>query len=90
MYQSEEVHGLLKRTDGIKGVLDRDHMNVAFFGRTSNGKSTVINALLHDKVLPSGIGHTTNCFCSVVGCNEEEGFLLTPGSDQPQNVKVCL
>ena len=65
-------------------------MKVAFFGRTSNGKSTVINALLQDKVLPTGIGHTTNCFCSVVGCNEEEGYLLPPGSSQPQNVKVCV
>ena len=64
-------------------------MKVAFFGRTSNGKSTTINALLHDKVLPTGIGHTTNCFCSVVGCGEEEGYLLPPGSSQPQNVKVC-
>ena len=64
-------------------------MKVPFLGRTSNGKSTVINALLHDKVLPSGIGGTTHCFCSVVGCYEEEGYLLTPGSSQPQNVKVC-
>ena len=81
---------LFERADGIKSVLARDRMKVAFFGRTSNGKSTVINALLHDKVLPSGIGHTTNCFCSVVGCYEEEGYLLTPGSSQPQNVKVYM
>lgn len=86
--QSVEVRGLLERVDGIKNVLARDHMKVAFFGRTSNGKSTVINALLQDKVLPTGIGHTTNCFCSVVGCNEEEGYMLPPGSSQPQNVKV--
>lgn len=40
-------------------------MKVAFFGRTSNGKSSVINAMLRDKILPSGIGHTTNCFLQV-------------------------
>ncbi|KAI8121601.1 Transmembrane GTPase Marf [Lucilia cuprina] len=44
-------------------VLARDHMKVAFFVRTSNGKSSVINAMLREKILPSGIGHTTNCFC---------------------------
>ena len=82
--------GLLKRANGIKSVLARNHMKVAFFGRTSNGKSTVINALLHDKVLPSAIGHTTNCFCSVVGCHKEEGHLFSPGSSQPQNVKVSM
>jgi mitofusin len=38
-----------------------------FFGRTSNGKSTVINAMLKNKILPSGIGHTTSCFLQVEG-----------------------
>jgi mitofusin 2 len=30
-------------------------------------KSTVVNAMLGEKVLPSGIGHTTNCFLQVEG-----------------------
>lgn len=60
--QSEEF---VKKVHGIKDVLSRDHMKVAFFGRTSNGKSSVINAMLRDKILPSGIGHTTNCFLQV-------------------------
>ena len=79
---------LVKRTDGIKDVLRRDHMKVAFFGRTSNGKSTVINALLRERVLPAGIGHTTNCFCSVMGVDESEGYLVPPNSQERQNVKV--
>ena len=33
--------------------------------RTSNGKSTVINAMLRERILPMGIGHTTNCFLQV-------------------------
>lgn len=61
---------------------------VAFFGRTSNGKSTVVNALLHDKVLPSGIGHTTNCFCSVTGVDDSKGYILTPGSEERRDIKV--
>ncbi len=79
---------LLERTRGIEDILSRDRMKVAFFGRTSNGKSTVINALLRDKVLPAGIGHTTNCFCSVVGAEGEEGYVLSPDSQERQNVKV--
>ncbi len=35
---------------------------VVFVGRTSNGKSTVINAMLHAEILPAGAGHTTDCF----------------------------
>ena len=39
--------------DGIIGVLNRDHMKVVFFGRTSNGKSAAINALLGEAILPT-------------------------------------
>lgn len=56
--------------------------------RTSNGKSTVINAMLWDKVLPSGIGHTTNCFLRVEGTDGHEAFLLTEGSEEKKSVKV--
>lgn len=56
--------------------------------RTSNGKSSVINAMLWDKVLPSGIGHTTNCFLRVEGTDGNESFLLTEGSEEKKSVKV--
>ena len=73
---------------GIREVLLRDHMKVAFFGRTSNGKSSVINAMLREKILPSGIGHTTNCFCQVEGCDGREAYLMTEGSTEKLNVVV--
>lgn len=60
----------VNKVHSIRDVLSRDHMKVAFFGRTSNGKSSVINAMLRDKILPSGIGHTTNCFLQVSGLAE--------------------
>uniref|UniRef100_A0A7M4F698 Mitofusin 2 n=1 Tax=Crocodylus porosus TaxID=8502 RepID=A0A7M4F698_CROPO len=56
--------------------------------RTSNGKSTVINAMLWDKVLPSGIGHTTNCFLRVEGTDGHDAFLLTEGSEEKRSVKT--
>lgn len=59
-----------------------------FFFRTSSGKSSVINAMLWDKVLPSGIGHTTNCFLSVEGTDGDKAYLMTEGSDEKKSVKV--
>ncbi|CAK9291033.1 unnamed protein product [Gordionus sp. m RMFG-2023] len=55
-----------------KDIVDENY--VAFFGRTSNGKSTVINAMLGEKVLPSGIGHTTNCFVQVEGIGNADNL----------------
>lgn len=86
----ELIESYTKKIKGIRDVLRRDHMKVAFFGRTSNGKSTVINAMLRDKILPSGIGHTTNCFLQVEGSENGESFLMTEGSSEKQNVKVCV
>ncbi|XP_072283453.1 mitofusin-2 isoform X1 [Pyxicephalus adspersus] len=83
-----EVKGYLTNVKGISEVLARRHMKVAFFGRTSNGKSTVINAMLWDKVLPSGIGHTTNCFLRVEGTEGNDAYLLTEGSEEKQSVKT--
>ena len=51
----------------IKDVVSRRQLKVAFFGRTSSGKSTVINALLGEKVLPMGLGHTTDKFVHIQG-----------------------
>lgn len=74
--QVKETEEFVEKVHGIKDVLCRDHMKVAFFGRTSNGKSSVINAMLRDKILPSGIGHTTNCFLQVKFKNEKNQLSL--------------
>ncbi|XP_011303268.1 transmembrane GTPase Marf [Fopius arisanus] len=84
--ETESIQGYVKKVHGIKDVLKRDHMKVAFFGRTSNGKSTVINAMLRDKILPSGIGHTTNCFLQVEGSDNGESYLMTEGTHDKQPV----
>lgn len=72
---SERLKTVSKSIESIRGVLSRNQMKVAFFGRTSNGKSTVINAMLHDKVLPDGYGHTTACFLQIQGSEDDEPFL---------------
>lgn len=44
--------------------------------------------MLWDKVLPSGIGHTTNCLLSVEGTDGDKAYLMTEGSDEKKSVKV--
>uniref|UniRef100_A0A803Y0F1 Mitofusin 1 n=1 Tax=Meleagris gallopavo TaxID=9103 RepID=A0A803Y0F1_MELGA len=83
-----EIQAYKKKLAVIGEVLSRRHMKVAFFGRTSSGKSSVINAMLWDKVLPSGIGHTTNCFLSVEGTDGDKAYLMTEGSDEKKSVKT--
>lgn len=85
-----EFQSYVLKVSGIRQVLCRDHMKVAFFGRTSNGKSSVINAMLRDKILPSGIGHTTNCFCQVEGVDGKEAYLVKEDSDEKLNVVVRI
>uniref|UniRef100_A0A8C2AHL5 Mitofusin 1b n=1 Tax=Cyprinus carpio TaxID=7962 RepID=A0A8C2AHL5_CYPCA len=84
----DQIEGYTSQLFKIKEVLSRNHMKVAFFGRTSNGKSTVVNAMLRDRVLPSGIGHTTNCFLSVEGTDEDKAFLKTEGSEEEKSIKT--
>ncbi|CAH2247750.1 mitofusin-1 isoform X1 [Pelobates cultripes] len=83
-----KIQSFQTRLTGIGEVLSRRHMKVAFFGRTSSGKSTVINSMLWDKVLPSGIGHTTNCFLSVEGTDGDKAYLMTEGSEEQRSVKT--
>ncbi|XP_051250359.1 mitofusin-1 isoform X4 [Dicentrarchus labrax] len=42
--------------------------------------------MLRDRVLPSGIGHTTNCFLRVEGTDGDEAFLTTEASNERRSV----
>ena len=89
----EDVKGLsTARVAEILKVVERSEMKVVFFGRTSNGKSTVINALLKSKVLPSGYGSTTTTVCYIRGQStpNEGGFVEFVGSNERIPVEVCL
>jgi len=58
--------------------------------RTSYGKSSVINAMLREEILPTGFGHTKKCFLQVEGSDNGESYLVTEGSTEKQNVKVIV
>jgi len=57
-------------------------MKVVFFGQTFDGKSSFNNALLHDKVLKSGIGHTTHCFCQIERVDGLEHYVTIERSEE--------
>ncbi|KAG1937844.1 mitofusin-1 isoform X2 [Pimephales promelas] len=86
--QCLQIQACSRKLSVINDVLARRHMKVAFFGRTSNGKSTVINAMLRERVLPSGIGHTTNCFLSVEGTDGEHAYLTTEDSEERKSIET--
>lgn len=85
--EAQQFNSYVHKVSGIREVLERNHMKVAFFGRTSNGKSSVINAMLKDRILPSGIGHTTNCFCQVEGIDGQEAYVVKEGSEEKLSIK---
>jgi hypothetical protein len=47
--------------------------------------------MLREKILPTGIGHTTNCFLQVEGGDSsEDTCIYTPDNEKPQNIKVYI
>ena len=44
--------------------------------------------MLRDRVLPTGIGHTTNCFLRVEGTDGEEPYLTTEASAERRSLQV--
>ncbi|XP_024001488.1 mitofusin-1-like, partial [Salvelinus sp. IW2-2015] len=44
--------------------------------------------MLRDRVLPSGMGHTTNCFLSVEGTDADHAYLKTEGSEEEKSIKT--
>lgn len=43
--------------------------------------------MLRERILPSGIGHTTNCFIQVEGSESGDSYLISEDSDERKNVK---
>ena len=67
-----------KKVSLLRELSSRRKVKVALFGRTSSGKSSVINALLGEPVLPCGLGRTTGCFVEVRGTAQASPCLLLP------------
>ncbi|XP_041478610.1 transmembrane GTPase Marf-like [Lytechinus variegatus] len=59
------VDHLGERIESLKSDLSRKKMKIAFFGGTSSGKTTTLNAMIGQELLPSGMGDTTSCFVQI-------------------------
>lgn len=47
--------------------------------------------MLKEKILPTGIGHTTNCFLQVEGVEDgKDACIFIPNSETPLEIKVIL
>ena len=73
------------RVSALQEIVARRHLKIVFFGRTSSGKSSAINALLGDKILPTGesetdssmyLHNTWNVLTFLMRCNLSWGFWL--------------
>ena len=84
---SKQLVKEIDRMEKIKLAVSRDKMRVVFFGKTSNGKSTVINALLGQKVCPTGYGSVTGCFCSVEKGSESSGVYSLRSMEMEENLE---
>ncbi|KJE89489.1 transmembrane GTPase Marf [Capsaspora owczarzaki ATCC 30864] len=90
MKEQKEIGVFSSQVSSISKLFERDHMKVVFVGQTSNGKSTVVNAMLYNRILPSGIGHTTNCFVSVSGSDANTPYIIDSLSSEQQPISNVL
>ena len=72
----------------MREIISRRHLKVAFFGRTSSGKSTIINALLGTPILPTGLGHTTDNFIHIQGTDEDLPYIKIKDKEIDEKIPV--
>ena len=58
--------------------LDRAQLRVLVLGEIKQGKSTLINAILGEALLPSGVTPTTGAVVQIVHADELGRFLVAP------------
>lgn len=86
--QGEVVEGLIER-------LKTDRLRVLIVGRFSSGKSTFVNALIGEKLLPATPTPTTGVLCKITYAEEQDKrVILHPkkgmglNGDQPFNISA--
>ncbi|KAL3873890.1 hypothetical protein ACJMK2_036969 [Sinanodonta woodiana] len=75
---------------------ESSEFQIAIIGETSAGKSTFLNILLGEKILPSALLHTTSCICrlhnssdkKIYYADKDETVHLT--SDDPTKIEQAL
>lgn len=78
------------KISAITDIILRRNLKIVFFGRTSSGKSSAINALLGSKILPTGLGHTTSCFINIKGTYGDNPKLSVPYDNDEGSIEVDI
>ncbi|KAH3892955.1 hypothetical protein DPMN_017091 [Dreissena polymorpha] len=73
-----------KRATQIIETLKKDDIKIAVLGSTSTGKSTVINALLGERVVPEGKGIITECAIRISGVDFDNGYWINENEPNEQ------
>ena len=80
--QSDLKQMVIKLEKELKKVLSED-VAILFVGRTSSGKSSLINALLQDRRLPVSKVQTTMCKIQVRPTTDKEWSVVKIGCEKP-------
>ena len=62
------------------------NLNINIIFRNNIGKTTIINAIFGDEVLPSG--HKTKYFQQIEGSPTGDAYLCIDGSNDKKNIEV--
>ena len=82
----KEDESLRKSVERLYEPFERGHFTLAILGKMSAGKSTFINALLGEEILPFGIGQTTCALTEIFASKTGEKHLtVTFAEGEPVN-----
>ena len=77
-----------QRLSALTDAACRRQCRAVFFGRTSAGKSTAINALVGRPLLPTALGSTTSCFVEVrAAAGRKEPVLMVPIPEEEEEAR---
>jgi GTP-binding protein EngB required for normal cell division len=83
-------HGLIEfreRVESIEARLEDQHFEIAFFGRVSSGKSSLLNALMGADILPVGI-HPITAVPTRLQSGSKARAIITFADGRPQQIPL--
>ena len=73
----EKDESLREHVERLREPFEKGYFTLVILGKMSAGKSTFINALLGEEILPAGIGQTTRALTEIFASSDKDEKLLT-------------